>query len=109
MIGVEAAKHFLFFDDAWTAEKALSAGMVTALCDEDKLTSEVLTAARRLASGPTFAYGKTKALLEQSASNSLAKQLLAEQQAGLACGGTADGREAVKASVEKRSPIFSGR
>jgi 2-(1,2-epoxy-1,2-dihydrophenyl)acetyl-CoA isomerase len=109
LIGVEAAKQFLFFDQPWNCDQALNAGMITQSCSNEDLLETVTQVARQLAQGPTFAYGETKALLDSSAGNSFAEQLLAEQQAGIACGRTQDAVEAVKASIEKRSPTFTGR
>ena len=43
------------------------------------------------------------------AERSLPAQLQAELAAGLLCGRSADGTEALRASLEKRLPIFSGK
>ncbi|KPA92665.1 hypothetical protein PF70_06608, partial [Pseudomonas asplenii] len=40
---------------------------------------------------------------------SLAEQLQAEQAAGLLCGRSRDGVEALRAAVEKRAPHFIGQ
>ena len=65
--------------------------------------------ATRLASGPTFAFAQTKVLIRDGARRSLAEQLEAEQAAGLLCGRSQDGAEALKAAVEKRTPHFIGQ
>ncbi|NIB42185.1 enoyl-CoA hydratase/isomerase family protein [Pseudomaricurvus alkylphenolicus] len=109
LIGIAAAKQFLFFDKAWTANQALQAGMVTAVLEEDEWEDELAHVAQTLASGPTFAFGQTKQLLLQSARSSLPDHLALEQQAGLLCGRTEDAAEALRAISEKRTPIFMGR
>ena len=63
----------------------------------------------RLANGPTFAFAQTKTLIRDGAERSLPAQLQAELAAGLLCGRSADGTEALRASLEKRLPIFSGK
>lgn len=109
LIGLEKAKQFLFFDKAWPAEQALAAGLVTEVYEPEALTAAVDAVAASLAAGPTFAYGQTKALLEQSSRNSLVEQLSLEQAAGLLCGRSKDADEALKASIEKRNPEFTGQ
>lgn len=109
LIGMEAAKQFLFFDKPWSAEKAQQAGLVTEVFDAENFMASVSEVAKALAAGPTFAYGKTKELLEQSTRLSLFEQLKLEQQVGLACGRTEDAQEALQASIEKRQPNFVGR
>lgn len=109
LIGVEQAKHFLFFDKPWTAEKALSTGLITGIFEADIFQDEIEKLARQLAAGATFAFTKTKELLKQSSKNNLQQQLLLEKAAGLECGRTSDAKEALVAVAEKRNPNFSGR
>ena len=109
IIGLEQTKIFLFYDDAWTAQKALETGMVTDLFKSEDLQSKVEEFANRLSVGPTFAYGKIKALLDTGTQNNFLTQLQQEKEAGLLCGRTEDGKEAIKASIEKRKAKFVGR
>jgi len=109
LIGVEKAKQYLFFDKAWTADVALAAGMITEVQEPEALRAVVDEVAEKLAAGPTFAYGLTKQLIEQSSRNTLAEQLALEADGATQCGRTADAAEAIKASVERRSPEFTGK
>lgn len=109
LLGSEAAKRLLFLDEAWSAERALGAGLVGEVVADERLVEAVGAFAARLASGPTFAFAQTKRLLRDGAGRSLAEQLRAEQAAGLLCGRSEDAAEALRAVAEKRSPQFSGR
>ena len=109
IIGLEQAKIFLFYDEAWTANKALDVGMVTSLFEANDLKSKVEEFATHLSVGPTFAYGKIKSLLDTGTQNNFLAQLQQEKEAGLLCGRTEDGKEAIKASIEKRKPKFVGK
>ncbi|WP_397448006.1 enoyl-CoA hydratase/isomerase family protein [Pseudomonas sp. NA-150] len=109
LIGAEQAKRFLFLDELWGAEQALAVGMVGQLCTDDQLLSEAQTLAARLACGPTFAFAHTKTLIRDGERRSLVEQLSAEQAAGLLCGRSADGVEALRAAMEKRVPHFIGK
>lgn len=108
IIGEEEAKRLLFLDEPYDAEQALSVGLVGRLVDDDKLADEVGAFAARIASGPTLAFKLTKQLMRGSARHSLAEHLKAEQAAGLMCGHSEDGAEALRAVVEKRQPQFIG-
>ncbi|WP_060511944.1 enoyl-CoA hydratase/isomerase family protein [Pseudomonas sp. NBRC 111124] len=109
LIGSEQAKRLLFLDELWGAERALAAGLVGEVVADDQLLAATAELAARLAQGPTFAYAQTKRLMREGASRSLAEQLTAELAAGLLCGRSEDGAEALRAATEKRAPRFSGQ
>ena len=109
LIGSEQAKRLLFLDELWSAERALATGLVGELCADEQLLASAAELAARLASGPTFAFAQTKTLLREGAQRSLPEQLGAELAAGLLCGRSADGAEALRAALAKRSPHFIGR
>lgn len=109
LIGDPAAKRLLFLDERWDAGRALAAGLVDELHDDGQLAVAVEALAARLAAGPTVAFAETKTLIRDAAQRSLAEQLEAERAAGLRCGRSADGAEALRAAVEKRAPHFIGR
>ena len=109
LIGSEQAKRLLFLDELWSAERALAAGLVGEVCADEQLRATVSELAGRLANGPTFAFAQTKRLLRESAERDLPAQLAAELAAGLLCGRSADGAEALRAATEKRPPRFIGR
>ncbi|QXQ20836.1 enoyl-CoA hydratase/isomerase family protein [Pseudomonas tolaasii] len=109
LIGIEQAKRLLFLDELWSAERALAAGLVGEVVADDQLHAHTAELAARLAKGPTFAFAQTKTLIRGGAARNLPEQLLAELAAGLLCGRSADGAEALRASTEKRPPIFSGQ
>lgn len=109
LIGSEQAKRLLFLDELWSAARALDAGLVGELCSDEQLLTSAAELAARLANGPTFAFAQTKQLLRDGELRSLPEQLSAELSAGLLCGRSEDGAEALCAAVEKRSAMFIGR
>lgn len=109
LIGLEQTKRLLFLDEIWSAERALATGLVSEVCADDALLTQATELATRLSSGPTFAFAQTKVLIRDGARRTLAEQLDAEQAAGLLCGRSQDGAEALKAAVEKRTPHFIGQ
>ena len=109
LIGVEAAKLFVYTGDTWDAAKAREAGMVTEVTSRDDLDARVMALAGKLAKGPTVATGLAKQLIDAAHRRSLTEQLVEEQRAGRIAAQTADHREGLAAANEKRMPVFTGR
>ncbi|WP_246326924.1 enoyl-CoA hydratase/isomerase family protein [Burkholderia guangdongensis] len=105
----DVVRRFIFLNERWTARDAFAAGLVTDVVDGERFAEHVAAFAERLAQGPSEAFAHTKQLLAQSLTNTLAGQLRDELAAGVACGHSADGQEALRAAVEGRAPHFVGR
>jgi 2-(1,2-epoxy-1,2-dihydrophenyl)acetyl-CoA isomerase len=73
------------------------------------LEEETLALAVRLARGPRIAHGYMKRNLNAAESGSLGELLDLEAWHHTRCGMTEDHREATKAFVAKREPVFRGR
>ena len=69
---------------------------------------EAMALARRLADGPTFAHGVTKAQLHLEWNMSLDQAIESEAQAQAICMQTKDFERAYRAFVAKKSPVFEG-
>jgi 2-(1,2-epoxy-1,2-dihydrophenyl)acetyl-CoA isomerase len=70
---------------------------------------ETMILARRLAEGPTLAYGRLKRLLRRSFESELGASSTAEREAFCASTGTRDFAEGVAAFFGRRKPSFEGR
>ena len=108
LIGLEAAKLFVYTGDLWDAAKAKSAGMVTDLVAPEELEPATMALAEKLAGGPTVATGLAKHLLDAAHRRTFAEQLAEEERAGKVCAKTADHAEGLAAATEKRAPQFVG-
>ena len=109
LVGLRKAMEIALLSDVYDAPEALRLGLVNSVVPAADLASETDKLARRLADGPTFAFGRTKALLRGSLDNSLHDQLAAEAAGFGACIGTADFAEGVGAFLGKRQPTFKGK
>jgi 2-(1,2-epoxy-1,2-dihydrophenyl)acetyl-CoA isomerase len=109
LIGIEAAKLFVFTGTFWSAEEALQRGLITELHPADLLFERGLAFGQRLANGPTIALAAAKRLMRESFTRNLSAQLAAERTAGEICGRSHDAKEALAAAVAKREPAFSGQ
>ncbi|SEG66623.1 enoyl-CoA hydratase/isomerase family protein [Bosea lathyri] len=111
LVGMRKAKELALLAETIEAAEALRLGLVNRVVPADTVEAEAeaMALARRLAAGPTQAYGRIKSLLAASGGNTLAEQLEAERQAFRASTHTADFREGVAAFLEKRPASFTGR
>jgi 2-(1,2-epoxy-1,2-dihydrophenyl)acetyl-CoA isomerase len=109
LVRPDVAKRFVFLNDKWSANEAYSAGLVSEVVDDERFNSHVSEFAARLGSGPSVAFGHVKTLFASSLTNTLAAQLENEGTAGIACGHSEDGQEALRAAADGRSPQFLGR
>jgi len=108
LVGRRRAMEIALLSDRFDAARAYELGLVNRVVPADKLAEEAMGMAERLAAGPTLAYARTKALIDQSFETDLASQLEAERLNFVASTATADFKEGVAAFTEKRRPDFKG-
>lgn len=109
LVGRRRALELMLTNRSLTAAEALDWGIVTRVLPDAELAGEAEGLARRLAEGPTEAYGHCKRLVLLSAGESLETQMEHETRAIAAAARTRDGREGVEAFLGKRPPRFEGR
>jgi 2-(1,2-epoxy-1,2-dihydrophenyl)acetyl-CoA isomerase len=108
IVGMRKALELMLLSDPIDAQTALDLGLVNWVVPAAELARATDKIASRLANGPTFAYGETKALVNRTFERSLEAQLAAETQSFARCAATRDLAEGVTAFVEKRKPRFEG-
>jgi 2-(1,2-epoxy-1,2-dihydrophenyl)acetyl-CoA isomerase len=109
LVGRRKAAELMLLNERLDAAAARDLGLVTRVVADDALDDEADALARRLAGGPTRAYGATKRLLRESATRGFAEQMAEESRSIAALAAAPDGREGVAAFLEKRAPTFGGR
>lgn len=110
LIGFRRAMELVLLNPRLSAREARDIGLVTAVHPVETFDAEVLTLAKKLASGPTHALGIAKGLLNRAAGidrldHHLDQEL--DELARIADG--ADFEEGMAAFFEKRSPEFGKR
>ena len=108
MVGLPRAKAMAMLAEPVDAETAQRWGLVWECCDDDELKDRSLALARRLAEGPTRAYGLMKRAFAEQATGTLDAQLDLERDLQGEAGKTSDYAEGIAAFLEKRSPRFTG-
>lgn len=107
LVGMKKAAEIALLGDRFDARAALDLGLINQVVAEAEFDAAVAKLARRLASGPREALGRTKALLQQAFETSFAEQLAVEQRDFAACAARPDFDEGLAAFFEKRAAKFS--
>jgi len=108
-LGHYKAMELVMLSEKVDAARANALGLVTRLVSDDALEAEGIAFAERLANGPTIAYAGIKANIEAACRGSLDDYLKVEASSQTRCGFSEDIREAGKAFIEKRPPVFQGK
>jgi enoyl-CoA hydratase/carnithine racemase len=109
VVGLGRATELLLLGDALDAAACERAGLANRVVPDDEVVPVATALAERLARGPGFALGMTKALLDAELAMTVEQGLEAEAQAQALCMHTQDFAEAYHAIVEEREPRFLGR
>jgi enoyl-CoA hydratase/carnithine racemase len=107
VVGLSKATEMLYSGDFISASEALHFGLYNKVVPTTELGNETMAMAERLAAGPGFALGMTKAALNRELHMSLEQALEAEAEAQAICMLNPDFKEAYQSFVEKRPPNFN--
>lgn len=109
LVGTAKARELYFLSERIDMAEALRLGLVNWVVPADELEKKTMEIARRLASGPRIAYRYMKENLNRAAAGETGECLDLEATHHIHTGLTDDHREAARAFVEKREPMFTGR
>lgn len=107
-VGRAKAMELMLLGQTLSADEARTAGIVNAVVAPDELDAHVETMARRIASGPTRAYGAYRKLVDAAFDHPFAAHLEAERASFIRMTETGDFCEGVASFLEKRQPQFRG-
>ncbi len=109
IIGVRRSLELYYTDRVLSAEEALDWGLVTRIVPDESAMEEARALAKKLAAGPTLAYGRAKDLLYHTFSHELESQMQRESLGLMASSRTQDFRNATQAFLQKQKPEFQGK
>jgi 2-(1,2-epoxy-1,2-dihydrophenyl)acetyl-CoA isomerase len=109
LVGSAKARELYYLSERVSAEEALRLGLTNWICEPDELAGRTQEIAGRLARGPSVAYRYMKENLNRAMAGEVDDCLDLEATHHIHCAATDDYRDAVRAFVEKREPVFRGR
>jgi len=109
LIGAAKARELYMLSERVTAEDALRLGLANWVCEPDQLAERTRELAQRLAKGPAVAYRYMKENLNRAMGGEVDECLDLEVTHHVHCAQTEDHKNAARAFVEKRDPVFNGR
>jgi 2-(1,2-epoxy-1,2-dihydrophenyl)acetyl-CoA isomerase len=109
LVGTAKARELYFLSERIDMKEAQRLGLVNWVVPADQLEKRTMEIAERLASGPRVAYRYMKENLNRAEAGEAGDCLDLEATHHIHTGLTEDHREAARAFVEKRDPVFKGR
>jgi 2-(1,2-epoxy-1,2-dihydrophenyl)acetyl-CoA isomerase len=109
LVGTGKAREIYYTAEPVDASQALALGIVNRVVSDADLADATMALARKLARGPRTALSLMKQHFNAAESGTLAQLLDLEARHQIETGRTDDHREAARAFVEKRAPVFADR
>jgi 2-(1,2-epoxy-1,2-dihydrophenyl)acetyl-CoA isomerase len=109
IVGQKRAAEIALLGDRFGGADAERWGLVNRVVPIAELEAATAQLAARLAKGPSLAYARTKALLNQADDNTLEEQIAAETEAFASSAVSADFAAGVSGFIEKKPPAFHGK
>lgn len=107
-IGRYRAMLMLLTAETMTAGQAFAAGLVSKVVADDRTVDEAIAIASVIAAMPPLAVAEIKAVLHAGLDIGLDAALMLERRAAYLLFDSSDKREAMRAFVEKKIPVFTG-
>lgn len=109
IVGEARASEMIYTGRIIDAAEAERIGLVTEVVEPDTLMARAMEQAQAFAAGPTVAIGIAKANIRSGYTLSFEQALRNELRGGELCGKTEDHVEGLRATVDKRPAVFTGR
>ena len=108
-VGVRRAKEIVLTGEPFTAEQALAWGMINKICEPDRLMSDALAVAARIAGNAPLSVRQAKKALDKATELDRSSGYAFEIEAYNRTVVTEDRQEGINAFNEKRKPKYKGR
>jgi 2-(1,2-epoxy-1,2-dihydrophenyl)acetyl-CoA isomerase len=109
LVGTGKARELYYTAEPLDAGKALALGVVNRVLADADLLASTIQLAQKIARGPRIALALMKQNFNAAETGTLAQLLDLEARGQIETGRTDDHKEAARAFVEKRAPVFAGR
>lgn len=108
IVGTSRARELMFFAEKIDSKRCEAIGLFNRVVPDDKMRDEAFAMAKKLAEGPPKALRFMKDNLDEALMHDFLTSLDHEAERMVRSSGTLDHKEAVKAFVDKRKPVFNG-
>ncbi|OIR23407.1 MAG: crotonase [Marine Group III euryarchaeote CG-Epi3] len=108
LVGEGRSMELILTGNMISAEKAEKWGLVNLVTDEELLEKMTMEIAKQIAEKSPFAVERAKKSVKLASNTSMKKGLKKEQELFVECFKSNDGKEGIKAFIEKRKPEFKG-
>jgi 2-(1,2-epoxy-1,2-dihydrophenyl)acetyl-CoA isomerase len=109
LLGPALARELYFTSEVLDAQRITALGLASRVVPDERLETETMAIASRLASGPRLSWRYIKRNMKMAEEGTLSDVLDSEAYGMMRCRQTEDHAEAARAFVEKRTPVFRGR
>lgn len=109
LLGRQRALHYLLTGDAMTAAEAHTLGIVSQVVPDERVEAAAVELASRVAAMPPLAVRQIREVVLAGADCPLDAAIRLEHKALQLLCASEDKREGVRAFLEKRPPVFTGR
>jgi enoyl-CoA hydratase/carnithine racemase len=109
MVGVKKAREICFLNERVTAQEAERIGLVNRVVPLEKLMDTAMNMAKKAASKAPKTIAIAKSCLNRGSLIDLETCIRMEAEAQAIAFSTEDSKEAIKAFLEKRKPVFKGQ
>lgn len=107
LVGLARAMEIMAFDQPISSGQALSWGLVTKVVKLESVLEETIRMAHELAQKSIHSFGWSKRLLTDAFNTSFETHIDRERRGLRSCAAHPEGKEGLKAFVEKRKPVFT--
>jgi len=107
LVGLARAMEIATFDRPISVEKALSWGLVTEVVENGQAVKRAIELIKEMKSIPLSSFAACKKLITDSFNTSFETQLEKEREILSWCADHPNGREGIRAFLEKRKPVYT--
>jgi enoyl-CoA hydratase/carnithine racemase len=109
LAGTSRARELMFLSERIDARRAETLGLINRVVPDAELREAAFALAKTLAEGPSIALASIKDNLDHAVTSDLLDSMDQEAENLIKAARTSDHKEAVRAFIEKRKPVFSGQ
>lgn len=109
LVGTSRARELMFMSERIDVRRCEALGLVNRVVSDAELRETAFVLARSLADGPSIALAYMKDNLDHAVTSDFLGSMDQEAENMVRSARTGDHREAVRAFIDKRKPVFSGQ